>query len=87
MALRVTVELLPGGDTSRARTLARAVIANVGDDIHSGDYAFSVSEGDNPFADIPAWSREGRVEGHARTLSLLALVAKVTTWAAERSRR
>lgn len=86
MALRVTVELLPGGDASRARTLARAMITNVGNDVHSGDYAFSVSEGDNPFADTPAWSRNGRLEGHARTLSVWALVAEIASWAAECNR-
>jgi len=85
MTVRVTVELIPGGVEKFARTLARAEISNVGGSAWSGDYEFTVSEGDNAFTEVPAWTDTGRIEKHSRATSVWLLVAKVAMWAHRRS--
>jgi hypothetical protein len=79
--LRCTIELLPGGDESRARTIGLVEIANVGGTLEIGNYAVVLKK-TPPFAGAlkAAWkkapitlSREdeeiiaGQVEGHHRT--------------------
>jgi hypothetical protein len=81
--LRVTVEIWPGGDKTRARAVAIANVANVSDLANVSDYAVSVSEGYNPVIDTPPWSQRGHVYQHDRRTSVWALVAKVAVWAAE----
>jgi len=81
--LRVTVEIWPGGDESRACAVAIANVANVSDLANVSDYVVSVSEGHNPVTNSPSWSRSGYVFSHDRRTSVWALVAKVATWAAE----
>jgi len=81
--LRVTVEIWPGGDKTRARSLAIANVANVSDLANVSDYAVSVSEGYNPVTNTPPWSQRGQIYEHDRRTSVWALVAKVAVWAAE----
>jgi hypothetical protein len=81
--LRVTVEIWPGGDKTRARAVAIANVANVSDLANVSDCAVSVSEGYNPVIDTPPWSQRGHVYQHDRRTSVWALVAKVAVWAAE----
>ena len=81
--LRVTVELWPGGDETRARSLAVANVANVSHLADVSDYAVSVSEGYNPLTGTRPWSQRGHVFQHDRKTSVWALIAKVAIWAAE----
>jgi hypothetical protein len=81
--LRVTVEIWPGGDKTRARAIAIANVANVSDLAEVSDYAVSVTEGHNPITNTRPWSRRGYVFQHDRKKSVWALVAKVAIWAAE----
>jgi hypothetical protein len=81
--LRVTVEIWPGGDETRARVLATAAVGNVSDLAETSDYDVSVTEGRNPLTNTPPWSRRGYVLQHDRRKSVWALVAKVAMWAAE----
>jgi hypothetical protein len=81
--LRVTVEIWPGGDKTRARSLAIANIANISDLADVSDYAVAVSEGHNPVTNTPPWSQRGHVFQHDRRISVWALIAKVAIWATE----
>ena len=81
--LRVTVEIWPGGDKTRARAVAIANVANVSDLANVSDYAVSVSEGYNPVTNTPPWSQRGQIYEHDRRTSVWALIAKVAVWAAE----
>jgi hypothetical protein len=81
--LRVTVEIWPGGDKTRACAIAIANVANVSDLADVSDYAVSVTEGQNPVTNTPPWSQRGYVIQHDRRTSVWALVAKVAIWAAE----
>ena len=85
--LRITVEIWPGGDKTRARTLAIANVANVSDLADVSDYAVSVTEGYNPVTNTPPWSQGGSVFQHDRRTSVWALVAKVAIWAAEEAEK
>jgi hypothetical protein len=81
--LRVTVEIWPGGDKTRARAIAIANVANRSDLADVSDYEVSVTEGQNPVTNTPPWSQRGYVFQHDRRTSVWALVARVATWAAE----
>jgi hypothetical protein len=81
--LRITVEIWPGGDETRARKVAIANVANVSDLADVSDYAVSVTEGHNPITNTPPWSQRGRVFQHDRRTSVWSLVAKVAILAAE----
>ena len=81
--LRVTVEIWPGGDKTRARVVATASVANLSDLADVSDYAVGVTEGHNPVTDPPAWSQRGNLFQHDRRTSVWVLVAKVAIWAAE----
>ncbi|MGM4872247.1 hypothetical protein ACT4MK_26350 [Bradyrhizobium barranii] len=85
MTLRVTVELIPGGQERFIRTLARAEISNVGGSAWVGDYEFTVGEEDNDLTAVRAWTDTGRIEKHSRATSVWLLVAKVAMWAHRRS--
>jgi hypothetical protein len=80
--LRVTVEILPGGDETRARVLATAEIGNISNLADTSDYQVIVIEGHNPLAETAPWTRRGHVFRHDRKTSVWALVAKVSSWAA-----
>ena len=81
--LRITIEIWPGGDKTRARSLAIANVANVSDLADVSDYAVSVTEGHNPLTNTPPWSQRGHVFQHDRRNSVWALIAKVAVWATE----
>jgi hypothetical protein len=81
--LRITVEIWPGGDKTRARAVAIANVANVSDLADVSDYAVSVTEGHNPVTKAPAWSQRGHLFQHDRRASVWALIAKVAAWATE----
>jgi hypothetical protein len=81
--LRITVEIWPSGDETRARKVAIANVANLSDLADVSDYAVSVTEGHNPITNTPPWSQRGRGFQHDRRTSVWALVAKVAVWAAE----
>jgi hypothetical protein len=81
--LRITVEIWPGGDKTRARAVAIANVANLSDLANVSDYAVSVAEGRNPVVNTPPWSQRGHVFQHDRRTSVWALKTKVAIWAAE----
>lgn len=56
--LRCTIELLPHGDESRARTIGMVEIANIGGDVNIGNYAVTLKK-TPPFAGAlkAAWKR------------------------------
>jgi hypothetical protein len=81
--LRITVEIWPGGDKTRARSLAIANVANVSDLADVSDYEVSVTEGHNPLTNAPPWSQRGHLFQHDRRASVWALIAKVAAWATE----
>jgi hypothetical protein len=78
--LRVTVEIWPGGDKTRARSLAIANVSHLADVSY---YVVSISEGHNPATYTPTWSQRGHVYQHDRRTSVWALVAKIAIWATE----
>lgn len=81
--LRITVELVPGGNEARARPLATAEISNVSEGLSQiNDYAVDASEVANPLAGTPAWSSRGMIGRHDRRQSVWRLVEKVAAWAA-----
>ncbi|OYU90918.1 MAG: hypothetical protein CFE29_08865 [Bradyrhizobiaceae bacterium PARB1] len=73
--LKVTIELLPGGDPTRRRNLGIMTIANKSDLAPISDYDVAGSEGHNPFSGARAWTAEASVEAHDRSRSVWALVA------------
>jgi hypothetical protein len=83
--LRITVEIWPGGDKTRARAVAIANVANVSDLADVSDYAVSVTEGHNPVTNRPPWSQRGHLFQHDRRTSVWALVAGVAAWATEKA--
>jgi hypothetical protein len=80
--LRITVEVCPGGNESRAFTVAKAELGNLSDLADVSDYAVAMTEGDNPIAGTKAWRHQDRIVGHPRTASVWSLVAKVAAIAA-----
>lgn len=61
--IRVTVELVPRGDESRARILCRGLIVNDGSGtLRTGNYRFSLSQQGRPNVQ----SREGEVKDFPR---------------------
>jgi hypothetical protein len=59
--LRVLIELWPGGDSSRAKSIGEAEIVNVGGDAETGDYHVRLLRG----SDRQTW-KTGRVIGFRR---------------------
>ena len=81
--LRVTIELVPGGDERRARAIAQMTIANVSDLANISDYEFEARERANPIAGTPARETTGMVRGHDRRQTVWSLVGKAAKAAAE----
>jgi hypothetical protein len=81
--LRVTVEIWPGGDKTRARALAIANVANLSDLADVSDYVMDANEGYNPITNAAPWSQRGHIFQHDRKASVWALIAKVAIWAAD----
>lgn len=79
--LRITVELLPGGNLSRRKRLAKMDIANLSNLADVSDYAVDAEE-------VGSMGRHAReceatVTGHDRNSSVWALVAKAATAVSE----
>jgi len=74
--LRVTVELVPGGDERRARTIARMTIANISNLADISDYEFSAQEVANSIAGTTARVTKGIVRQHDRRQTVWSLVSK-----------
>jgi len=71
--LRITIELVPFGDESRAREIGVLLLANDGEGTHeSGDYAYvyGYTDRDMPFA-------RGTVKKFSRNQGAWALVRKI----------
>ena len=83
--IRITVEIIPRGDESRARRVATAEIANLSDRGTICAYRIAASEEPNPVTGDPAQAWTGAVEQHDRRASVWSLIAKVATWAAEQA--
>jgi hypothetical protein len=83
--LRISVQLVPGGDERRVRELARADLANVSllDDV--SDYRIAACEGFNPLSDHLPWIQVGAARRHFRRQSVWRLVERAAAWAAERA--
>ena len=81
--IRITIELIPGGDESRAREIARAEIANIDamERFSHSDYAITASEGDNKWAGTKAWERRGNLFEQPRRASIWKLCGAVAKWA------
>jgi hypothetical protein len=80
--LRVTVELVPGGDERRAKTIARMTIANITRLADISDYEFTAHEHTNPVAATPARETHGTVRRHDRRQTVWSLVGKAAQAAA-----
>jgi hypothetical protein len=85
--LRVTVEIWPGGDKTRARAIATANVANLSDLAAVNDYAVDANEGYNSVTNTPPWSLRGHIFQHDRKASVWALIAKVAALAAEEAEK
>jgi len=80
--LRVTVELVPGGDETRARTIADMTIANISSLADISDYEFTARENANAVAGTPARETTGTVRRHDRRQTVWSLVGKAAKAAA-----
>ena len=81
--LRVTVELVPGGDERRAETIARMTIANISNLADISDYEFRAREHANPVAGTPAREMRGTVRRHNRRQTVWSLIAKAAMTAVD----
>jgi len=79
--LRITVELIPGGDEARCRELARAQLGNISDLADTSDYEIIAGEGENKWAGAMPWVASGLIDGHDRRQTVWALVEKAAAWA------
>ena len=85
--LRITVTLVPGGDESRAREIARANVANISDLADKSDYEVAVGEEASTVSGLPAQGASFKVLGHHRRQSVWSLVTLVAMRAAGRFNR
>jgi hypothetical protein len=76
--LKVTIELLPGGDPGRRRTLGVMTIANVSDLQDVSDYDVAATEGPNPLTGEGPKICGFKVLGHRRRQSVWKLLAVAT---------
>jgi hypothetical protein len=74
--LVVTVDLLPGGNPERRRTIASLRIANASDLADISDYRVVAVQAANPLAGSPAGIGSCEVTSHDRRQSIWALLAK-----------
>lgn len=85
--IRITVTLVPGGDESRAREIARANVANISSLADLSDYDVVASEAASDVSGLPAQTAPFKIFGHARRQSVWSLVALVAMRAAGRFNR
>ncbi|OYU91567.1 MAG: hypothetical protein CFE29_01375 [Bradyrhizobiaceae bacterium PARB1] len=74
--LKISVELLPGGDPRLRRTLALLTIANRSDLADVSNYAINGSEAANPLTGKRPWTASAVIADHDRRQSVWALVAR-----------
>ena len=72
--LKVTIELLPGGDAEMRRTLGVMYITNKSSLADKSDYEISAAEGPNSLTEAAPWTCVTRVEGHDRRQSVWKIV-------------
>lgn len=78
--IRVTIDLLPGGDPSKSKTIATARIANTSDALpDTSDYVAEVKANGNPSLDIEPVNVLMKISGWNRRQSIIALVGAVLT--------
>jgi hypothetical protein len=85
--IRITVTLVPGGDESRAREVARADVANISCLADLSDYDVVASEVASDVSGLPAQTASFKIFGHARRQSVWSLVTLVAMRAAGRFNR
>lgn len=69
------MELLPGGDAERRRSLATMTVVNTTDLADLSAYEIAASEAANHLNGAPAWTAEAEIDGHDRRQSVWRLVA------------
>ena len=77
--LRVTIELVPGGDERSRRSVGSMTIGNISGLADIGDYVVSVTEGHNPLTGAAPLDRRFVVRGHPRPQSVWMLVKRAIT--------
>jgi hypothetical protein len=85
--LRVDVTLLPGGDESRAKLLARAELANVSHLKGISDYQICAVEGSNGLTGAETWIASGTIRRHRRRQTVWKLVERAAAWAVRQAAR
>lgn len=85
--LQITVTLIPGGDTRRAREIASATVANISDLSDLSDYEVLAAEDASTVSGLPAQSAGFQIHGHHRRQSVWSLVTRVAMHAAGRFNR
>lgn len=85
--LRITVTLIPGGDTTRAREIACATVANTSALSDLSDYLVGAIEDQNDVAGLPKQVAAFKIKGHDRKQSVWSLVHLVAMRAAGRFNR
>lgn len=75
--IRVTVDLLPGGDASRARTIGTAEICNVSDLADVSNYVARVRTPASESLGIMAYEDEFGIAEHHRRGNVCRLLARV----------
>lgn len=74
--LVVNIELVPGGDPSRRRTIASLHIANQSDLADLSSYWVDAVEAANPVSGTPSRMASFRVENHLRAQSVWKLIQR-----------
>ena len=74
--LVVTIDLLPGGDPERRRTIGSLRIANASDLADISDYRVVAVQAANPLTNSPAGIGSSEVIGHDRRQSIWTLLAR-----------
>lgn len=81
--LRVTIDILPGGDSDRARTIGIAHISNVSELADRSDYEAVVTTQRYEPLGIKGGTRSVKITNHLRRQDVTALLAKVFEKASE----
>jgi hypothetical protein len=74
--LVITIDLYPGGNSQRRRTIASLRIANISGLADISDYDVKAIQAANPLTGSPAGIGSSEVLGHDRRQSIWTLLAK-----------